>query len=126
MVAVRKKGRRKLVVDGRLFVWWVCESEPDCWIGEVLTVASEDGRFFVRFYLGQHPDRRFLVVQARELAGLSDAGGCWTRVRCPEWQSGPGIRPADVRRLIDWCFSPDQPRIRTDYRGEPLVGGEIA
>jgi hypothetical protein len=64
-MAVCKKGRRKLVVDDRLFVWWVCESEPDCWVGEVLTVASEDRRFFVRYYLDQQPERRFLVVQGR-------------------------------------------------------------
>jgi hypothetical protein len=119
-MSVRKKGRRRLVVADRVFIWWVCESEPDCWVGEVLTVASEDGHFFVRFYLGQEPERRFLVVQGSEFAGLPDAGRYWIRVECPEWQSGPGIQPSDVRKLIDWSFSPDQPRFRVDYRGQPL------
>jgi hypothetical protein len=125
-MAIRKKGRRKLVIGGRLFVWWVCECEPDCWLGAVLTVASEDGRFFVRFYLGQEPDRRYLVVQGKELAGLPDAGGCWIRVQCPEWQSGPGVRPSDVWRLIDWCLSAGEPRVRMDYRGHLLQVGQTA
>ena len=117
-MAVSRKSRRNLLVDGRPFRWWVCESEPDCWVGKALTVVSDDRRFFVRFYLGQQPERRFLVVQGREFAGLPDAGGCWIRVQCPDWQSGPGIRPSDVRRLVDWSLSPHETRVRVDYRGE--------
>ncbi len=119
-MAVRKRGRRKLLVGDHLFVWWVCRGEPEFWLGDVLTVASEKGHFVVRFYLGQQPERRYLVVLGQEFGGLPDAGGCWIRVQCPEWQSGPGIRPADVRRLIEGCLSPTEPRVRMNYRGEVL------
>lgn len=124
-MAVRKKGRRKLTVGDRRFVWWVGESEPDCWIGEALTVASEDGQFFVRYYLGQRSVRRFLVIQGREFAGLPDAGGCWIRVQCPEWDAGGIVRPSDVRRLIDWSLSADSPRVRVSYRGDARAIGEV-
>jgi hypothetical protein len=120
-MAISKKGRRGLTVDDRRFLWWVCESQPECWVGEALTVVSEDRRFYVSFYLGQKPQRRFLVVEGRDFAGLPDAGGCWIRVQCPEWQSAAGIRPSDVRRLIDWSMSPNEPRARMDYRGELLA-----
>ena len=121
-MAVRKKGRRRLVVGDRLFVWWIGECEPyaDCRLGRALTVASEDGRFFVRYYLDQQPEHRFLVVQGREFASLADAGGCWIRVQCPDWCSGGVVRPSDVRSLIDWSLSTYSPRVRMDYRGELL------
>lgn len=116
-MAVRNKGRRKLMINNRQFVWWVGESNECGWVGDVLTVTSHDRRFFVRFYLGQQPEQRFLVVEGREFAGLPDAGGSWLRVRCPEWSAGASVKPSDVRRLIEWSLTPDQQRVRVDHRG---------
>jgi hypothetical protein len=122
-MAVSKKGRRKLVMGDRLYLWWVCDSDPECNSASTLAlnVASEDGRFFVRFYLSQPPERRYLIVRGREFEGLPDAGGCWIRVRYPEWQAGPSVTPADVRRLVEWCTSTDRALVRVNYLGHPLV-----
>jgi hypothetical protein len=119
-MAIAKKYRRKLVVGKRLFVWWVREIQPEDWIGPVLTVASDDKRFLIRYYLGQKEEHRFLVVLGREFPGLADAGGCWIRVLCPRWETGPQIRPSDVRRLIDWCLFSERRLTRVDWRGQLL------
>jgi hypothetical protein len=116
-MAIRKRYRRKLVVGGRLFLWWVRETELEEWFGNALTIVSEDKRFLVRYYLGQTGENRFLVVLGLEFPGLPDAGGRWIRLLCPQWESGPSIKPSDVRRLIEWCLFTDRPLIRLDWRG---------
>jgi hypothetical protein len=122
-MAISKKGRRRITIGDRLYLWWVCDTDPEYGSGSclALTVASEDGRFFVRYYLGQKPDRRYLIVQGQEFEGLPEAGSCWIRVQCPEWQAGSSVTPADVRRLVEWCASAGRPLIRVNYRGDPLV-----
>src|SRR5215510_6547699 len=126
-MAVSGKGRRKIVVGGRAYLWWVCDADPECNSASTsaLMVVSAYGRFGVRFFLGQPPDRRFLIVLGREFEGLPDAGGPWVRVRCPEWLAGPDVTPAVVRQLIDWCTCPDRELVQLNYIGHPLpAGGE--
>jgi hypothetical protein len=76
----------------------------------------------VRFFLGQPPERRFLIVLGPEFEGLSGAGGSWVRVRCPEWQTGSDVTPGAVRRLIEWCTSPDRELVRVNSLGFPEAG----
>lgn len=125
-MAVSGKRRRKLVVGGRAYLWWVRDADPE-YNGPsttALMVVSADGRFGVRFFIGQPPDRRFLIVLGPELEGLPDAGGPWVRVRCPEWSSGPDVTPSAVRRLIEWCMSPERELVRVNYLGYPDAGPE--
>jgi hypothetical protein len=119
-MGIAKKYRRRLVIGERLFLWWVREIQPEDWIGPVLTIASDDKRFLVRYYLGQNEEQRFLVVLGPEFPGLPDAGGCWIRVRCPQWEAGSSIKPSDVRRLIDWCLFGARQLERVDWRGHLL------
>ena len=98
-MGIAKKYRRKLVIGERLFLWWVREIQPEDWLGPVLTVASDDKRFLVRYYLGQKEEQRFLVVLGPEFPGLPDAGGCWIRVLCPQWESGSSVQPSDASPL---------------------------
>jgi len=50
-MGIAKKGRRKLTVAGRLFIWYVAEDDDSADL--VLTVASEDKSFIVKYHLGQ-------------------------------------------------------------------------
>jgi hypothetical protein len=119
-MAIRKKWRRKLTVANRLFIWWVMPIADDSWCGDVLTVSSEVKRFFIRFFLRQPDDRRGLVVIGPEFPGLPASDGRARIVPCEEWQTGRGINPSDVRRLIDWCLDPD--RGRRNFRGPAKDG----
>jgi hypothetical protein len=120
-MAVSGKGRRKIVVGGRAYLWWVRDADPEYNSASTsaLMVVSADGRFGVRFFLGQPPERRFLIVLGPEFKGIPDAGGPWVRVRCPDWQTGADVTPAVVRRLIEWCRSPDREIVRVNYLGYP-------
>jgi len=94
-----KKTKRKIVVAGRSYLWWITDGldpEFNSMSCVALTVASPcpnlasaRGGFFVRFFLDQPPERRFLIVLGREFQGLPDAGGSSIRIRCPELQSQP-------------------------------------
>jgi hypothetical protein len=123
-MAVSKKGRRKIVVGGRPYLWWVQDADPEFNSASTtaLSVVSEDGRFGVRFFLGQPDERRFLIVLGREFQGRSDAGGVWVRVRCPEFLTEKAATPAGVRRLIEWSMSPNQEFVRVNYLGYPGDG----
>jgi hypothetical protein len=120
-MAVSGKGRRKIVVGGRAYIWWVRDNDPEFNAASTsaLMVVSSEGRFGVRFFLGQPPERRFLIVLGPEFERIPDAGGPWIRVRCPDWQVGADVTPAIVRRLIEWCMSPDHEIVRVNYFGYP-------
>ena len=125
-MAVSRKNRRKIVVGGRAYLWWLRDTDPEYNSASTtaLMVVSADGRFGVRFFLGQPPNQRFLIVLGPEFEGLPDAGGPWVRVRCPEWQTRPEVTPVVVRRLIEWCTSPDRKLVRVNYLGYPEAGPE--
>jgi hypothetical protein len=115
-MAVATKHRRKLTRNGRLFVWFAAEDDDST--DMVLQVISDDGRFKVRYVLGQKDEGRLLIVLGREFAGAS-TGGCWTRFHCPCFDPHGVISPSGVRRLIDWCLAADHPR-------QPLECGKFA
>jgi hypothetical protein len=115
-MAVSLKGRRKLMVRNRRFVWWVCDSR-DRYLE--LNVGSDDGAFFVRYHLGQPAESRFLDIIGREFPGRAGAGHR-SRIRCAEWQKGASIGPGDVRRLVDWCFNEDKQLSWVDGDGNAI------
>ena len=121
-MGLAKKGRAPLVVGDRLFLWYVTEGDNGSSWGPILHVISDDKRFAILCSLDQ-PDPPFVVVMGREFPGLPDAGGGWTRVRCPRLVEPPWVTPGAVRRLIDWCLDADKPIVRVDYRGRPLEPG---
>jgi hypothetical protein len=88
-MAVSGKGRRKIVVGGRAYFWWVRDTDPEYNSASTsaLMVVSSDGRFGVRFFLGQPPERRFLIVLGPQFEGIPEAGGgygCGARTGRPE------------------------------------------
>jgi len=111
-MAISKQGRRRLEVEGRFYVWYVGEDDDSADL--ILHVMAVDKRLMVRYHLNQ-PVEPFLTVIGREFAGLADVGGCWRRFRCPRWAASGTVGPGEVRRLIEWCSSPDQPLVEVDY-----------
>jgi hypothetical protein len=102
MMGVSTKSRRKLIVDGRSYVWYVKEDDdsPDY----VLHVLSDDKQFIVQFHLGQHNETCHLTVIGSDFKRVIGTGSSWRRFRCPEWRSdNSAITPKNVRSLIEWC-----------------------
>jgi hypothetical protein len=111
---VRKKGRRRIDVNGRLFFWYVCD-DPDA-ADMVLHVISEDKGFIVQYHLEQSGEP-LLIVLGHDFPGVPDAGGCWLRFRCPRRETSSVVTPGGVRRLIEWCLSANKELIEVDWRG---------
>jgi hypothetical protein len=120
MRAVSRNTKRKIRVDGRLFVWWLYEEweEP----GPVtLAIASADKRFLLRYQINQpDDDSRYVTVMGRDFMGLSQPWSGWIRVHCPVLPRRDDVRPADVRKLLDWCLRPKAEVIRLDWEGRQL------
>ena|SRR5688572_14582848 len=116
-----KKRRAKLVVDGRLYLWWVCQDDGYSYPNVLLRVVSDDKHFAVDYSLGQAAVRQrpFVAVQGREFPRVE--GGCWRRVVCPRWSDDATITPRFVRRLVDWCMDPEKQVVLVDWLGE-LIG----
>ena len=119
-MAVKTKGRRKITVGNRQFVWYMGDDDDSC--DHVLHVVSHDKAFNVNYHLEQPAETRHLAVLGREFPGLPDAGGNWMRVRCPRWEEGGALTPGGVRRLIDWCLSTERKLVEVDYRGQSFTG----
>jgi hypothetical protein len=121
-MGVRKQGRRKLRVGGRLYVWYV---KPDADSPDnVLHVISDDKQFLVHYHLNQRTVARHIIVLGRDFERTPGNGGTWRRFRCPEWTSQDGvITPATVRKLIEWCCS-SEPIMEVDFSGQAVpLGG---
>jgi hypothetical protein len=91
-MSVSSKRRRRLFVDGRLFLWWVFEDLED--FGRVvLAVITPTKDFHVRYVLSQTDETRHVL----NLVGRA------RRFRSPKFGSGDRCAPGDVRALIRWC-----------------------
>lgn len=118
-MAITTKKRRKLVINNRRFIWYIKDDSDSA--GFVLHVISEDKNFIVAYHLHQPESTRYLIILGQEFPGLSDAGGNWIRVRCPQWEMNHIITPASVRRLIEWCLFNEQELIRVNWLGQPIA-----
>jgi hypothetical protein len=118
-MAVRTKGRRKIMVNQRQFVWYIADDYDSN--DNVLHVVSEDKKFIVNYHLGQPEQKRFIATFGSEFPGLPDAGGCWIRVLCPEWEQNSVITPGSIHRLVDWCLNQERELIRVDDGGKAII-----
>jgi hypothetical protein len=120
-MGISRKHRHCLVFNGSEFVWWVL-SNPDG-VGNVLTVASPDQRFLVRyeFFGGHTSGDECLIVEGTEFPQMVRDSPGYVRLICPRWQDDKGaITPGAVRALLTWCFASDRETRRVDWRGLPL------
>ncbi|MEM9776758.1 MAG: hypothetical protein AAF902_19415 [Chloroflexota bacterium] len=109
-MAVAKKNRRKIVVDGRDFYWNVTEDEDEYYGGFILTIVSDDKHFLVRYPLNQPQNQlkfraNYIVVEGRDFYGNGNFGGSWQRVVCPIFDETEAVTPSTVREIILWSLT---------------------
>jgi len=116
-VAVSTKGKRKVNVRGRQYIWYVSEggraSVPEQGFvagGEparVLHIISSNKQFIVHYRLPQPGDKTAqLIIEGPDFPRQPGA----RQVEVPRWRHDSNPYPtADfVRRLIGWCLGLEQ------------------
>lgn len=93
-MAISTKNRRKLIHNGKVFIWWVSEDED--WWRMILNVVTHDKSFVARYELGQKD-------QGRQIR--AEAGGPYKWFECPCFDPQGIATPGGVTQLIDWCFA---------------------
>ena len=115
-MAVSTKGRRKITVGGRPYVWFVSDNDEAWW---VLTVISSDKKFLAKYALHQNEGEEYAVILGKQFAG-AETGGSWRRFLCPRFAT-EAVTPGDVRRLIEWCLDERLPRQEIDWKRGNLM-----
>lgn len=116
-MGVNRKGKRKIILNDRVFYWCV---EVDIEDGGIvkLYIILEDKKFIVRYSVGQSKRGKqpFIEIQGKEFEGLNDVGKVLQRVITPRWDDEI-ITPGLVREIIEWCFSPKNEVTFVDWQG---------
>lgn len=112
-LAVSTKGKRKVNVQGRQYIWHVTEREgpavPEAGFvraeepARFLHIISSNKRFIVRYRLPRPGDTcATLYIEGPEFPRTPDA----KQIEVPRWRHDTNPYPtADfVRRLIGWCL----------------------
>lgn len=108
-MAVSKKQKRNITVDGKTYLWWVFdEVDQTEFDGAQIKLISEDQSHYLKYGLDQEDDNRRVVVGLHNNVGL-------VQLECPKFEDEQGIiTPSGIRKLIEWCrVRPDERSIRT-------------
>ncbi|MCM1166451.1 MAG: hypothetical protein NC299_02570 [Lachnospiraceae bacterium] len=118
---VRAKGRRRLVVGGRRYVWYVLTGDRDYWERVAsndwntpfLHIISEDKRLVL--LIPMNAPTPYVVSKGREFRGRPTSG-CWERYLLP-FDIPVSVTPRFVAEVIDWAVRGDE-AIGTEYSAE--------
>lgn len=120
---VRTRGRRKIAVQGRNYVWYVVGGDCDQdywervssnnWGTPFLHIISEDKYIILTIPL--NAPTPYAVSKGREFQG-KPTSGCWERYIMP-FELPESVTPRFVAEIIDWAVSGDG-AVRTEYNEE--------
>ena len=96
-MAISAKGKRRISVDGRVYLWRVFNEYDQSWFDCVqVTVAAMDQELFLHYGMEQPEERRTAMVTR----GRPERSA---RIPCPRFEGEDGLlTPRGVRQLIEW------------------------
>ncbi len=113
-MGVSKKGKRKIIVNNRVFYWDIGESD-DYYGMYHINIVSEDKKFIVSYMLDQECLKEpYIIVKGKEFKSYN-VGGCWKRFSSPKWDCKV-VTPKIVAEIIQWCFN-EEKTYMVDYKG---------
>ncbi len=135
-MAVRTRGRRKIVVDGRRYIWFVAKPSDYMHIywNYELRVVSEDKQLYIIYPLNPHTAHIISIYEGIDIPAHDEPPLVFVsgkeigtmphydiKYRCPRFERDDGaITPQSVKDLIQWCLSDGEPRIRVDWKNRPI------
>lgn len=120
---VRRKGRRKIAVQGRRYIWYVlgadCDRSGDYWERvwtndwgtPFLHIISEDKRLILAVPL--NAPKPYAVSKGREFRG-KPASGRWERYFLPFELPESAVTPRFVAEVIEWAVCGEN-SVKTEY-----------
>lgn len=104
-MTISAKGKRRLTVGGREFLWWVAEDEE--WQHALsVRLLSVDGRVSLKMALDAQPDN-YVVTLGSEFRGREMVQGQHQRLLYPREASAGPMTPGEVARLAAWATETD-------------------
>lgn len=107
-MGISKKGKRKIVIDRRAYLWWVFnEVDQTSFDGDQIKLVAEDQSHAILYGLQQWGESRRIVISLRNDGGIIS-------LDCPVFEDPNGIiTPSGIRKLIEWCkVKPDENHTR--------------
>lgn len=121
-MGITKKGKRKIVIDGRTYFWWgYNEQDQTAFDGAQIKLVAEDQSHMISYGLEQYDGERFVMIDLRHERG----GIC---LNCPKFENTDGIiTPSGIRKLVEWCKTkPGDSNIRTfPYSSETIDQNQL-
>ena len=105
-MGISKKRKRKLVHDNCEYFWWV-EDDFNGHTGHSLlvTVASADKKFLVKYYMDQR-ENYFITVLGSRFASNAHISSNHKRFSCHKFSGNSLFTPQNVVDLINWSLNP--------------------
>jgi|SRR5688572_8838455 len=118
-MAISGKGKRKLTVLGREFLWYVSTSDEGD--GPCLHVVSPDRKTAFAYGLGRSDASQRLYVTGTEFRGTTQPRPLYRHFRCPRFCPGDSVTPRQVRDLLEWALCPEPFPQELDWQGLPIL-----
>lgn len=112
-MSVRKKGRRKIVCDTKLYIWYVALGRGPY---PFLTVISDDKQLILACPL--HAERSYVISKGKLFQNVK-TNGCWNRY-CLPFDVPERITPKFVSELIFWATKGSE-SITIEWDGKTVV-----
>lgn len=98
-MAISRKGKRKITVDGKEYLWWVFnEQDQTEFDGNQIKVVASDQVGYIKYGLEQNDLKRYVVIALREHKYK-------VHFYCPKFESEEGIiSNSGIERLVQFCL----------------------
>lgn len=118
-MAVSKKSRRAIAVNGQQYIWFVRDDGEYAGIGSAVTlhIIASDKKLVVAYPIHQTGTHNLIALHFLQASEHTIADGICRHVECPGWEADKPITPGIVRKIILWCLQ-DQEYVDVNYLGE--------
>ena len=118
-MAVSKKGRRTIAVNGQQYIWFVRDDGEYSGIGSVATlhIIANDKKLVALYPIHQTGTHNLIALKSVHIGERTIVDGICQHVECPGWETDKPITPGIVRKVIQWCLQ-DREHVHVNYLGE--------
>ena len=107
-MAVSKKGKRRITVNGSKYLWWVYEEyDQTAFDGYQVKILSENQSIYFLYGFEHNSKNRFVIMALNQ-------NRLGVHLLCPKFEDESGIiKPSAIKGIIEWCLTyPGQNSVR--------------